>query len=380
MGLIFAFDMRTLHIFNPETDYALASDGVCYTPPVTMAAIRESLMFMPSLFAEEGDAILLPQIPDNRLHDRRPFEELIQEKRITLVHGRDAGAFLSQYPECRVRPWGWNRALRHTLRRYGVENAYLPSENQIATLRKLAHRRLTIPFIRNSADICNPEIEVPTELTDVQSALDFAEKHGEVYFKAPWSSSGRGLLNTNGLERRHIEPWLKGIIRMQGSVMGEKSYQRKADFATEWECHQGKPLFLGLSTFLTSRRGKYKSNVVMPQDTIASNILADINVRASGNDLSKIIDRQRLLLGSYVAPYYEGPLGIDMLVTEEGNINPCVEINLRDTMGRVAIDINDRLEGDFSSDKEKLYLKALTRGGIFSPMFFLSTLDQMENN
>ena len=39
---------------------------------------------------------------------------------------------------------------------------------------------------------------------------------------------------------------------------------------------------------------------------------------------------------------YEGPLGIDMLVTSQGIIHPCVEINLRNTMGSILIHPEDR--------------------------------------
>ena len=161
------------------------------------------------------------------------------------------------------------------------------------------------------------------------------------------------------LEKRHIEPWLRGIIRSQGSVMGETAYDRILDFATEWECKDGKALFIGVSTFTTSDRGKYKSNIVAPQENIVSFILQQIDIHGKGNNLSEIIKRQSLLLENYVAPFYDGPLGIDMLVTSERNIHPCVEINLRDTMGRVAIDIQQRIISEDATELEIGFLRRL---------------------
>ena len=38
-----------------------------------------------------------------------------------------------------------------------------------------------------------------------------------------------------------------------------------------------------------------------------------------------------------MAPWYEGPVGVDMLVTSDGNLHPCIEINWRMTMGMVAV-------------------------------------------
>ena len=50
----------------------------------------------------------------------------------------------------------------------------------------------------------------------------------------------------------------------------------------------------------------------------------------------KIIDAQREALMEIIAPFYDGPAGIDMFSTTGNHINPCVEINLRQTMGLAA--------------------------------------------
>lgn len=370
----------TLHIFNPDTDYALASDSENYTPPVSILAIKRSLSLLPALYAERGDAILLPDDNPEFLQENHAFIEIISTKDITLVRPRHIHLFLEEHKNARIRPWGWNRTLRKWLVSSGVKENFIPSTEQITALRNISHRRVTIPFIMNMGDIRNEEIQVPKEFSDINEALAFRENCGDVYFKAPWSSSGRGLLYTKDLEKRHIEPWLRGIIRSQGSVMGETAYDRILDFATEWECKDGKALFIGVSTFTTSDRGKYKSNIVAPQENIVSFILQQIDIHGKGNNLSEIIKRQSLLLENYVAPFYDGPLGIDMLVTSERNIHPCVEINLRDTMGRVAIDIQQRIISEDATELEIGFLRRLTSRGIFSPMHLLSTLRDIESN
>lgn len=369
-----------LHIFNPDTDYALASNSETYTPPLSIMAIKRSLSLLPALYADPGDAILMPDGTPEYLRGNHPFLDLISEKCMKLVLPRHAAQFMKEYSNTAIRPWGWNKTLCKWLLSLGIPGMMIPANEEINVLRNLSHRRLTIPFLLNMKDICNEEIEIPREFTSVDDALKFWEDKRDVYFKAPWSSSGRGLLYTKELERRHIEPWLRGIVKSQGSVMGETAYARQLDFATEWECRHGKAMFLGVSTFLTSERGKYKSNVVISQENIVAYILQHININQKGNNLSAIIERQRLLLENYVAPYYEGPLGIDMLVTSDYNINPCVEINLRNTMGRVAIDIQQRIIAKNASDSEIKFLKRLTQGGIFSPMHLLSTLRDIENN
>lgn len=374
----------TLHIFNPDTDYALASNSENYTPPVSILAVKSSLMLLPALYADRGDAILLPNDNTGLLTPLHPFAEFLSTKDITLVRPRHLRMFVQEKKNLKIRPWGWNRTLCKWLSSLGAPEHMMPSAEEMTVLRNLSHRKLTIPFLLNMKDVINDEIQIPKEFTDVEDALEFWSanrlENREVYFKAPWSSSGRGLQFTKDLEKRHIEPWLRGIVRSQGSVMGEIAYSRNLDFATEWECHNGKAMFLGVSTFITSERGKYKSNVVAPQENIVAYILQHIDVYGNGNNLSVIIERQRLLLENYVAQYYEGPLGIDMLVTEDRNINPCVEINLRDTMGRVAIDIQQRIVSQDATEFEVKCLRHLTAGGIFSPMSIISTLRDIESN
>lgn len=369
-----------IHIFNPDTDYAMASNSENYTPPASVDAIRRSLALMPVLYADPGDAVLMPPGTPDRIMSKHPFVELINKKEIKVILPQHIARFTMDFPKCEFRPWGWNKSLRRWLKALGVRSAFLPKMDGLYNLRNLSHRKLTIPFLLNLKDVTENRIAIPRQFTSVNDAISFWNENGDVYFKAPWSSSGRGVMFTRDLELRHVQPWLKGIIRTQGSVMGELAYGRNVDFATEWECHQGKALFAGMSTFITSERGKYKSNIVMPQEEIVAYIVNNTEVKRPGNNIAQIIERQKLLLENYIAQYYQGPLGIDMMVMEDGNIHPCVEINIRNTMGRVAVDIENRIEADDASKLERDFLKKITTGGIFSPMSLLSTLGDMENN
>ena len=56
-------------------------------------------------------------------------------------------------------------------------------------------------------------------------------------------------------------------------------------------------------------------------------------------------EAHKRFLSSEVAPYYEGPVGIDMMVVREGNslrLHPFVEMNVRHTMGSLAHRIQQR--------------------------------------
>ncbi len=62
-------------------------------------------------------------------------------------------------------------------------------------------------------------------------------------------------------------------------------------------------------------------------------------------------------LDAVIAPHYTGPLGVDMMVARTGGgerfVMPCVEVNLRYTMGFVAMAVARRcpsLSGALTTD------------------------------
>ncbi len=315
-----------IHIFNPDTDYALASGLNFYTPPASVIALRRQLALLPLQYAQPGDAILcLDPLDPQALPTGIPI--------FTPIHSQDhTGALVTTYREIRTGaplpldsdflPWGWNHALRHHLHLLGVPDHCLPSIDRLDHLRALSHRRTTI--LLNQALGAAP---LPVELTSPDAAIAFWRDNSGCWFKAPWSSAGRGVICTADLDENHIRPWCAGIIRRQGSVMAETGADRRLDFASEWECRDGEARFLGLSLFRTSARGKYLSNDLLPQKEIE----AAISQAIPGFDLRMLVSAQASALEAYIAPNYDGLLGIDMLA-DGPHLRPCVELNLRRTM------------------------------------------------
>ena len=57
------------------------------------------------------------------------------------------------------------------------------------------------------------------------------------------------------------------------------------------------------------------------------------------NVLRETIDELIVILQPYMKGVYCGPFGIDMMLLPERILHPCVELNLRRTMGHVALAI-----------------------------------------
>lgn len=312
--------MRLLY-FNPETEYALASGASFYTPPSAVCALRHACRLLPEKWALPGDFILVDS-----------FDGLVSD--FALVDWSMLNALFSSYPDILVDPWGWNPALLRKFLDAGVPASCLPAKSYVMRVRELAHRRTTIELnsrwnmLVSSAD----RVGIPRELFAVDECMDFVARNRGCWLKAPWSSSGRGVINTAAdMEDVQIGQWCSGIIRRQGSVMAETAADKIADFATEWMIGIDGASYLGLSSFNTSNRGKYLSNDVSPQSVLVGKF-----DRICRIPLRKVISLQKVILESVLAGY-SGPVGVDMIVCSDTSLRPFVEVNLRRTMGMLAI-------------------------------------------
>lgn len=323
--------MSTLHVFNPETDFALAVGEGPYTSPRHVVELKRQMALLPSVYAKNGDFIL---VPDDYSFEKETNSEYVgnvgsKNLRITRIEG------LSEVVDSidDVFPWGWNHNLKRELLQGGIPESLLPEDSTLQKLKELSHRRTAIKFRKHLAEILElSEYDPGEELFNLEEVKDYLRRYPYSYFKSPWSSSGRGVVSSTHITEKGLLEWTSGSIRRQGSVVAEPGYDRKLDFATEWVCRNGEPHFVGVSIFKTSPRGKYQGNLRGTQEELTA--IIDME---SANRSQEIIKAQAHAVKTLISPYYDGPLGIDMLSDREGNINPCVEINLRMTMGHIEI-------------------------------------------
>ena len=128
--------------------------------------------------------------------------------------------------------------------------------------------------------------------------------------------------------------------------MSEVALDKVQDFAMLYESDGcGHVTFVGYSLFHTnSSLTSYSSNVLMTDDEIVAHLSG-----ISGLDTGLFHTTETAVgsaLAEIVGDVYSGPLGVDMMIYCTGTemlINPCVEINLRRTMGFVAHDLRQRL-------------------------------------
>ncbi len=342
--------MASIHIFNPETDFALACGNEYYTPPKSVVALRRAKALTPARYADVGDAVmLLDDFSDEELRTLPEYPLVVSQGLMILRRDDELPCDMV------IKPWGWNHALRRMLLNKGVAEESLPTSVQIDDLRRLSHRRTTIPFLSevNRRLDYHPPYPLPEELDDYDSVMRWCAANPGGYLKAPWSSSGRGVMRVLRCDGEDLRGWVRGTLRRQGSILAEVGWSRRLDFATEWMVNgvvndavndavndsaavkNMKPsdvvVFKGYSVFNVDDHSQYVGNIILPQDE-----LYDLIVEASRGFWSHaVVDALRDVIAEMIAPYYRGPLGIDALIDADGNVDLCVEINMRMTMGMV---------------------------------------------
>lgn len=324
-----------LYIFNPEHDIMLAANRERTTPPRAARELRHDLGFLPALWAQKGDLVVV----DDVAFAHKAFAATGRQLQATLSNHKLARQLLRSASASTLRlcPWGWDRPIVRELREIGVASERLPTDAQLDAIRHMSHRawaaeNLLLPLREEHGTIGESHAATTLDICD-----NLLRRYANVMAKAPWSSSGRGVRPLSAHETTpSMQGWLTHIIADQGAVMIEPYYNKVLDFGVELSSDgRGTVTFCGLSLFYTEH-GAYVGNLVIDESAKWQLLSAYVDRQ----QLKRIIDRLCHLLGDALRNIYTGPLGIDMMVVSESDtlrLHPCVEMNLRATMGHVAL-------------------------------------------
>ena len=328
---IFNLIRMTIRIFNPEHDIALASNMERFTAPHAGRQLRSDLGYLPAFWADEGDVVIVDDIDfaesayRRAKAERKPKVEFCTMEQIAHVLSSSAIA-----PDTDL--WGWDLAIRFQLAKAGVPEESLPSKDAIQELRRLSGRQCTTDILKKvRSDIESNTCGESTYYVDYDLFLN-AIQSKKVVVKAPWSSSGRGVryFIEEELPKNSLN-WASNVIQQQGGVMVEPLYNKVKDW------------YLGLSLFQTLN-GAYTGNVLATENVKREMMSKYVSLELL-DEVTARLERELAVLFSSLPSekaleniYF----GVDMMiVTREDAVgfllHPCVEINLRRTMGHVAL-------------------------------------------
>lgn len=338
-----------LHLFNPEHDMALAYNDPYFTAPHAGRQMRADLGFLPALWADDGDMVWVDDV-EAALERVRHFKKyaadvvfvadcdlrrIFQEQDPVLVSGGS--------PSLEIAPWGWDSALRQQLKRLGVSELYLPKKELIADVREISSRRFSSAVL---ADLMMLDDAYVGESRYVET-LDEVEKlltcWRHIVVKAPWSCSGRGIRYVKDEIPVAVGNWMTNVMRQQGGVMVEPYYNKVIDFGMEFMAHDDAVDYVGLSLFETIN-GAYAGSVLASEDDKRRMLTRHLSPMMT----NQLIERLKSVIARHLGGRYQGPLGVDLMLVMSGDalrVHPCVEINLRRTMGHVAIALTPALPG-----------------------------------
>jgi hypothetical protein len=323
---------KLMYIFNPDHDLALANFSSTYTPPTSAIKIKTDLQLLPVWYSGEERVIV------NRNADVDFFDDI--EKYFNLMPYIISIEDAYKYPAEAIKPWGWNPSLRRKLLTSGVDEANLPTMDELKMLRQYSNRSNSVRLLHELKEESRFYCGDSYYFTELDRLLDYLQVVGceDKVLKMPLSGSGKGLIWILGDITDKQVDWCRRVISQQGGIVAEPMFEKVQDFAMEFYLDRGRCRFVGYSLFNTASSGAYVGNELM----------SDKNIECRLSELVEIelLYRLRESLVSKLSVYfadYQGYLGVDMMVCADRNdsglsykIHPCVEINMRMNMGVVA--------------------------------------------
>lgn len=331
--------MPALHLFNPGHETAVLLGSLNYTPPANIKQMTEDLALLPLWYAEPSDLIYTGNKPEQDFLDSLPkelpsFASPLEEQAIDRK---------KQYT---ATPWGVSPHALSLLEKAAKHHSFdLKVPIWKESYKDLTGRQSTFlchKLLSNQSILSGlPQVpELTYSIDSFEQLLLKAELPAVV--KTPYSSSGRGVLWIRNNELTNAEKnWIKGSIKKQGFVSIEKGLDKKLDFALEFYSNgKGAVQYEGISVFITEGNGSYVGNKLASQKVLHNEVES-----MSGQSIEQISQAVSDVLITVYGKHYEGYLGVDMMLYESNGktaIHPCVEVNMRRTMGVVALQLFER--------------------------------------
>lgn len=345
-----------LYHFNPGHDMALANGEATFIPPLAIQQMQRDLSLLPIWHAANNGTVLSEDpFAIDFITKLRSIFPAFNQRHIKVVSPTKLPEILqSSDAVWDIEPWGWDWAERAYLRRCGVPDSFILSNEQIEDIIHLSNRRTAVDILPH-LQINDHYIGESHYYNTISACLQFTRSHATCVFKAPLSGSGKGLnWYRDGKYSSPFERWCHRQLSLQGGVVCEPIYDKIYDMAIEIQIdYSGKAYFLGYSFFNTTSTGVYRYNLLVP-DNYCSETLYMKHIH------SELLPHLLTEIEKMYGGHYIGCIGIDIMICPDKAgqptlIHPCVEINTRLTMGILAHNLYNQYisrqhQGEFHID------------------------------
>ena len=331
-------------VFNPEHDIALSVNSEFWTAPHAGRQLRSDLGWLPAIWGEKGDVILVDDV-ESALSSLKKSGILYNKgiKIVDIHQKKEVSAIGREADEMCV--WGWDKSIVSSLGRSGIPRTLMPSDEDLAFIRSISDRAtssLLLEDIKKQMPRLRGESQKVMSLEELENKV---EEWGRIVLKSPWSSSGRGVRYAIPDTLHQHLAWAGKVVRTQGHLMVEKMLEKVMDFGMEFSIGtDGIVRYEGLSLFKTVG-GAYEGSVLATEEEKMEILTTYI----SETLLEEVYTFICLWMKNKLQGRYHGFFGVDMMVVKDSEqglaIDPCVEINLRRTMGHVALALSPKERG-----------------------------------
>jgi len=329
--------------FNPQCEV----EGKVRLTPALREKIRDLAPLMIWL-AQEDDGVELPEKPDLKWQNaifefKGEMPEMIISSDGALPESAQKFAAIES-----LQPWGWGPS---------AWSRFLELENKIRRKPPFSASDVGERFFSKAWWKCELQargVQVEgralfhsDEFDHWRAGLSSEDMDSEFLLKSAVSTSGRGHLafTRSMLEDEALGTKIRNRIRDEGAVVIEPMLPRRIDFSTQYrlmpngEVREEEPRF-----FLTDSRHQYLGALL--GDWGARTAFAT-ETRFLHEHRQWLREQHRVVIEILRENRYEGPFGVDSLLYEaDGELRaaPIIEVNVRHTMGTVALKIERALE------------------------------------
>ena len=334
---------KVIHYFNPGHETAVLNASKHYYPPAHVAKMQADLAFLPAGYASEGDGVFMETpLPDDFICSCELLK--LSVKPLTPA---DFAVNRGILQDSAIDLWGISPQSVHFFEKLSKEGNFSftipPWKEEFRFLGSRFASQKILAGLLNCITGLEQEI-LPCFVPDIEMIeRQAAQSHKLLLIKSPYSSSGRGLVwLPPGRLAQSERQILNGMLKKQKQVSIEKVLDKCLDFSMQFEItQQGEVQFLGYSIFQTNAKGAYEKSLLDNQEHLEKQITHWI----APNLLWQVRKVLTEKIQEMYAPYYSGAVGVDMLIYSSNNsyrLHPCVEINMRKSMGYLAIRLTEK--------------------------------------
>ncbi|WP_207916027.1 hypothetical protein [Natronoflexus pectinivorans] len=343
---------------------AVVNGHPSYTPPARLKKFEEDLESIMIWLGASEDVLLTR----NRLST--DFVSWLSDFGFEVPKCMDVDSLQETIFAKELHPWGWSPAIHKFFSTLEIQLQDSWKSNPMnhwkSEYKRLLSRLTGVELIKEAVVIIEKErfsnVLIPhvPVMMDSPEYINHIEKTSTLplLLKTPWSASGRGLFKIRDKnEQAWKNPWILGKLKQQGFLLGEPFLHKLQDVSFHFWCDSKGVHSLGTTYFSTDKAGRFLGCYThLPKDSSIPESLMKEGEKEAESVLLTALQKMK------INTKYRGPIGVDGLFFLSANgkilLNPCIEVNMRYSMGLINLKIRERLAPGRTGKWQIGYLKA----------------------